>query len=325
VLATLVPDGEVAGAAVRAWLRAGNRCRGLGLFGGASGTLAGLRLVAARRPAAVSAAERAAVAVAGTPTGWRTTAVGFADYDVIAGPAGVLLAQLTGALPVRAELLEPAARHLVGLAATGYRIGAHAGHPLVGWAQGGVVTGLAHGVAGPVAALSAALPHLPDARPAVHGLAAWLAGQRFADGSWPGLVPGGAGGRQGWCYGTPGVAWALWAAGAALVHSGLRAVAVDAVETLCTTFDPDRHLDHDPLAVCHGAAGVLLVADAFARHAGSPAAAGLRAALTAYLTDRLDEVTRLDATLLSGAPGVLAALLTAAGGDRGWLPCLAMY
>jgi hypothetical protein len=176
-----------------------------------------------------------------------------------------------------------------------------------------------------VAALSAALPHLPDARPAVHGLAAWLAAQRFADGSWPGLVPGRPGGRQGWCYGTPGVAWALWAAGTALVHSGLRAAAVDAVETLCATFDPDRHLDHDPLAVCHGAAGVLLVADAFARHAGSPAAAALRAALTGYLTDRLDEVTRLDATLLAGAPGVLAALLTSAGGDRGWLPCLAMY
>jgi hypothetical protein len=103
------------------------------------------------------------------------------------------------------------------------------------------------------------------------------------------------------------------------------AVAVDAVDTLCAAYDPDHHLDHDPLAVCHGAAGVLLVADAFARHAGSSPAAALRAELTRYLTARLDEVTRLDATLLSGAAGVLAALLTTAGGDRGWLPCLALY
>jgi len=102
-------------------------------------------------------------------------------------------------------------------------------------------------------------------------------------------------------------------------------VAVEAMRTLCAAYDPHHHLDHDPLAVCHGAAGVLLVADAFARHAGLPAAAALRDDLAAHLTERLDAVTRLDATLLSGAPGVLAALLTAAGGDRGWLPCLALY
>ena len=236
----------------------------------------------------------------------------------------------------------PAIAHLVGLSATGFRIGAHAGHPLVGWAQGGVVTGLAHGVAGPVAALSMALPRLPspaDAGIPLYRLASWLADQRFTDSrgvvSWPGRVPAPASEgevrRQGWCYGTPGVAWALWTAGDALVRSGhtdgeeLCAVAVEAMRTLCTAYDPDHYLDHDPLAVCHGAAGVLLVADAFARHTGSPAAAALCDGLVSYLTDRLDEITTLDATLLSGAAGVLAALLTAAGGSRGWLPCLALY
>jgi hypothetical protein len=245
----------------------------------------------------------------------------------------VVLAQLTGTLPVRRESLEPAVTHLAGLGSgtDGFRIGAFAGHPLAGWAQGGVVTGLAHGVAGPVAALSMAVPHLPEAAETVRPLASWLAYQRFADQhaivSWPGRVPGPAGEvrRQGWCYGTPGVAWALWAAGRAIDHSGLCAVGAEAMESLCAAYDPDYHLDHDPLAVCHGAAGVLLVADAFARHAGLPAAATLRDTLTGYLTDRLDEVTSLDATLLSGAPGVLAALLTAMGGDRGWLPCLALY
>jgi hypothetical protein len=334
VLATLLPDGGVARAAVRAWLRASNGSRGgLRLFGGASGILAGLRLVAGRHPFAAQAAERAAVAVANAPARWRNWAVGFDDYDLVAGPAGVVLAQLTGALPVRRESLVPAGAHLVGLASTGFRVGAYAGHPVLGWAQGGVVTGLAHGVAGPVAALAMAVPHLPEWRGGVHDLASWLAAQRYTDDcgvvSWPGRVPsverGSEARRQGWCYGTPGVAWALWVAGRASVYSGLCDLAVEAVESLCVAYDPDRHLDHDPLAVCHGAAGVLLVADAFARHAGSPAAAALRDELVGYLADRIEEVTRLDTTLLSGAPGVLAALLTSAGGDRGWLPCLALY
>jgi hypothetical protein len=339
VLATLLPDSVPAHAAVRAWVRAGSRCRGLGLFGGMSGVLAGLRLLADRDVCATDAAERAAAAVAATQPGWRAEGVGFDDYDVVTGPAGVMLAGLTGRLPVRRESLAPPAAHLVDLATStpGFRIGAYAGHPLAGWAQDGVVTGLAHGVAGPVAALSMAVPHLPDVAETVRRLASWLAAQSVTDTrgvvSWPGRVPApeptGEARRQGWCYGTPGVAWALWTAGRALVHSGLGeelcATATEAMRTLCVAYDPDHHLDHDPLAVCHGAAGVLLVADAFARHAGLPAAAALRGELAGHLTDRLDEVLRLDATLLSGAAGVLAALLTAAGGDRGWLPCLAMY
>jgi hypothetical protein len=345
VPATLVGDGEVARAAIRAWLRAGTRCRGgLGLFGGTSGILAGLRLVADRTARAASAAERAAASVTASipaTTPWRATAVGFTDYDLVSGPAGVVLAHLTGGQPVRPELLAPAVAHLTRLArgggngdhGEGFRIGAHAGHPLAGWAQGGVVTGLAHGVAGPLAALSLAAPHLPGAADTVRELGSRLAGARFVDAlgvvSWPrrvpGRVPAGSVERQGWCYGGPGVAWALWTAGQHTRHDGLRDIAVAAARTLCAHYDPDRHLDHDPLAVCHGAAGVLLVADAFARHAGLPPAAALRAELARYLTDRLDEVTRLDASLLSGAPGVLAALLTAAGGDRGWLRCLALY
>jgi hypothetical protein len=339
VLATLVPDGEPAGGAVRAWLRAGAHSRaGLGLFGGMGGILAGLRIVGDRHESAAVAAERVAATVAATPPRWRTEDVGFADYDVVGGPAGVVLAGLTGPLPARREGFAAAAAHLVDLATStpGFRIGALAGHPLVGWAQGGVVTGLAHGVAGPVAALSMAVPHLPDVAETVHRMASWLADQRYTDArgvvTWPARVPGPAGEarRQGWCYGTPGVAWALWTAGRTLDHSGhdgeeLCAVATEAMRSLCVAYDPNYHLDHDPLAVCHGAAGVLLVADAFARHADLPAAATLRAELTGYLTGRLDEVTSLDATLLSGASGVLAALLTAAGGDRDWLPCLALY
>jgi hypothetical protein len=287
--------------------------------------------------------------VAGAAPPWRTTQVGFTDYDLVGGPAGVVLAQLMGSVAVRADRLAPPAAHLVALAGNpaGFRIGAHAGHPLVGWTQGGVVTGLAHGVAGPLAALSLAARHASGVTDTVHRLAAWLADQRYTGGdgivSWPHRAPVGERGpvqlelpvgqnrRQGWCYGTPGIAWALWTAGRALVHSRYDSqpscrLALEAMASLCAGYDPDRHLDDGPLAVCHGAAGVLLVADAFARHAALAPAAALRARLLGLLTDRLDEAVRLDDTsLLSGSAGVLAAMLTATGGDRAWLRCLALY
>ncbi|MCT2581899.1 lanthionine synthetase LanC family protein [Actinophytocola gossypii] len=357
VLATLVGDTP----AVDAWLRRGTRCGGgLGLFGGTGTLLAGLRLVADRYPGAAGAADRAGSSIARATHRWRTTNVGLADYDLVGGPAGVLLAHLAGTGPVDRERLAPPLAHLVALAATGpdgFRIGAHAGHPLVGWAQGGVVTGLAHGVAGPLAALGLALPHLPPGdrtADAVHRLATWLAAGGAPDDqgivSWPRRAPAmpvRTARRHGWCYGTPGVSWALWVAGRALLDAGqagdggyggygggdgggdgglaVSAYAEAAMRTLCERYDPDLHLDHDPLGICHGAAGVLLVADAFARHAGLPEAATLRDDLCRYLRERLDDVARLGPDLLCGATGVLAALLTAEGGDRGWLRCLALY
>jgi hypothetical protein len=139
-------------------------------------------------------------------------------------------------------------------------------------------------------------------------LAAWLLQQTYAGQR-----------RQGWCYGVPGIAWALWTAGA-------RADAVRLMRSLCQTFDPDVNLygrDADRLGICHGAAGVLLIADAFVRE-GVTGAAGLRDLMVTYLADRLDLLRDLDETLLLGASGVLAALLTVEGADRGWLRCLGL-
>lgn len=360
LVAGRIPD-EVDLAVVRAWSAASARGRdgGLALHGGLSGVLAGLRLLAGARPRAAPAAERMAVALAGRAARWpwRTDGVGFHDYDLVSGASGALLAHLAGDTPpVDPARLGPLVAHLAGLAGdpelTGFRVGAHAGHPLLGWAQGGVVTGLAHGVAGPLAALSSALevPALPGAEDAVRGvrhLCGWLVREARADAlgvvCWPRRGPGGDTGpagvsrRQGWCYGTPGVSWALWAGGRALERAGLagggevRAVAADAMASLCAAYDEEVHLgddrEGDRLGVCHGAAGVLLVADAFARHAGLGPAAALRERLARHLRERLGRVELLagtDASLLSGATGALAALLTAAGGDRGWLRCLAL-
>lgn len=344
VLATLVTDRVLALDAVRAWLRLGARCGpGLGLFGGLGGMVAGLRMIADLHTDVAPVAERTAASIAAATPRWRRRDVGFADYDLIGGPAGVVLANLVGRQPVRVPVV--AEEHLVALAApglTGFLIGAHQGHPLVGWTQGGVVTGLAHGVAGPLAALSLATAHgarSPETVRAIRHLSSWLLAERATDArgivSWPRRGPAagrvGVVRRQGWCYGSPGVSWALWTAGRAMLHNGLDEgvpvcdEAVAAMRSLCEGYDPDVHLDHDPLAICHGAAGVLLIADAFATHAGLVRAAALRDDLADHLRARLDEVARLDATLLSGASGVLAALLTVAGGDRSWLRCLALY
>ncbi|PWW53075.1 lanthionine synthetase LanC family protein [Actinokineospora spheciospongiae] len=352
VLSTLVaahPDatGEqrrTCGEATDLWLRTGLRGRaGTGLHDGLSGLVAGLGLIAGVRPDVGPAAQRAArsLATAADRRPWRTSAVGFTDYDLVSGPAGTLLAQPAGTPP------GGAAAHLAALAAdpdlAGLRIGAHRDHPLVGWTQGDVVTGLAHGAAGVLAALSAVDPTEEAVRAVAH-LSTWLVAGLYVDGagivSWryaAGGKPEAVAHRQGWCYGNPGVSWALWAAGRALVRAGapggedLCDLAVRAVGTLCGGYDADVHLDgdrdSDRLGVCHGAAGVLLVADAFARHTGSAPAAALRDWLTGHLHDRLDRVARLagtDTTLLSGATGVLAALLTTAGADRGWLRCLAL-
>ncbi|EWM12828.1 lanthionine synthetase LanC family protein [Kutzneria sp. 744] len=171
-----------------------------------------------------------------------------------------------------------------------------AGYPQPVWFAG-EDTGLAHGAAGVLL-----VSPQPD-------LISRLLEQSFVDQR-----------RQGWCYGIPGIAWALWTAGA-------RADAVRLVRILCQTFDPEVNLygrDADRLGICHGAAGVLLIADAFAR-CGVTGAAGLRDLMRAYLLERLDLLPSLDETLLTGASGVLAALLTVDGANPHWLRSLGLH
>ncbi|MFJ8819247.1 lanthionine synthetase LanC family protein [Amycolatopsis thermoflava] len=303
VLAALLGDHPASRAALRAWLRAIPRCSGAGLHGGFAGVLAGLRLAARVDPALGPLADRTAARLAARGR-WRSREVGFADYDLVSGPAG-LLAVLPGAQAAR--------EHLATLAVPeGFRIGGAA----PAWAQGGVVTGLAHGVAGPLAVLG------PGGAP---DLASWLVEHQETDElgvvSWRSRPDGARRAvvrRQAWCYGTPGISWALWTAGGSFAEAGLRAM-----DTLCAAYDEEVHLSDNPLSLCHGAAGVLLIADAFARR--SPVGGLLRDRLLRFLHARLPEVLAMtDLSLLTGAIGVLAALLTAEGADREWLPLLAL-
>lgn len=299
---------------------------GAGVHGGLAGLLAGLSAAAPVEPGLDRLADRVRAALSAPPA-VRRTDLAWSDYDLISGPAGVLLA-------LHPAPAAAAADHLAALCASGpaLRLGDDRGDPRLHWNLGHVNTGVAHGAAGVAAALARAGRTGP-----LRAVCDWLVARSFRDPdgllSWPpadGLGrPVRAGSRQAWCYGTPGVSFVLWDAGTVLADPALRDFAAAAMTSFCAAYDPLRHLDPGPagLGICHGMAGTLLIADAFARHAGLAPAAALAGRIAADLSARLDELlplARTDRSLLTGASGVLAALLTRAGDDRGWLTPLAL-
>ncbi|MFH9403751.1 lanthionine synthetase LanC family protein [Streptomyces sp. NPDC017638] len=349
VLAHLVADERAAPAAVAVWSRtAGRGPSHPALYdGGLAGTLVGLRLGARVLPGLGAAADRLGAHLARRPARYRTHEVAFVDYDLISGPSGLLLA-LCATEPER-SVPRPLAAHLALLCDEEelgrLRAGQYADHPLLAWMQGRVNTGMGHGVAGLVAALTAALRRsaadpAADLAGALGRATRWLVRQAYDDErgirTWPGAglarpPSPEANPRQAWCYGTPGVAWALWDAADALGDSAAADWAATAFTTLAEHYDETFHLfgdaPGDRLGLCHGAAGVLAVADAFDRHARLPAAGTLKDRLVGHLTARLaaHPLAAWPADLLTGLPGALAALLTAVhGAPRGWLPCLGL-
>jgi hypothetical protein len=357
VLAALVHGTGVPGAdesaarAVAVWARTAGRGPGhRGLYdGGLAGTLVGLRVGARVQPRLHAAADRLRDhLVRSAPARHRhSEQVTFPDYDLIVGPSGILLALCAGARPAPHEI-EPFAGYLAALCDADdlprLRTAGYAGHPYLDWLDGRINTGLGHGVAGVAAALTAAVRRLgpdPGLLRALRHATGWLTRQSFVDDrairTWDGAgldgpPPAGARARQAWCYGAPGVSWALWDAADASGDQETAAWAAAAFTTLAEHYDEDFHLfgdrPSDLLGLCHGAAGVLAVADAFDRHAALPAAAGLKARLLSHVQDRLPAVEALGKEcmgLLGGAAGPLCALLTTVhGASRAWLPCLAL-
>ncbi|MDN5747706.1 MAG: hypothetical protein L0H64_04205 [Pseudonocardia sp.] len=340
------PTVEVGLAALRRWLQHSSSGAGHpALCGGMAGILLGATTAQAVDPSlgALRDLVRTALTDATTARLWRTTPLAWRDYDVVSGPSGVVLALAAdGQGPVG-----PAARHLVSLCTdnllSGLRFGDGLGDPRVQWGLGQVNTGLAHGVAGVAAALTAALSAGadPEFRQALRRVCDWLVDQagtdRYGIVTWP---PAGGSGhrssdepsrRQAWCYGTPGISWMLHEAGEVLDAPELRACAATAFASYCAAFDPDFHLDTAPvssrLGVCHGAAGVLAIADAFALHAGEARASALGAELEALLLAHSDDVIALaasDMSLLTGAAGVLAVLLSRTSPTRTWMRAIAL-
>ena len=319
----------------------------LGSFGGMGGFLAGVRAGIAIDDDFASLYERLLDQTGRwlTDVQWRTSSVAWVDYDLFRGPAGLVLA---GATNIGATTpFVPAARHLARLCddpgLEGLRAGAEIDLPSA-FNLGRINTGMGHGVTGVASALRHAAETFEDGlnyRPALRRACDWLVDQAYlADGdfiTWPAVgrdgarASGAADRRQAWCYGTPGVAWTLWDAGRVLGDASLQVLGEEAMRSFCRVFDADFSFPIDDsseeLAICHGVAGTLAVADAFARYAALHEAALLRDELESHLLDRVDQIAdiaRSDMTMLSGAAGILSVMLSAHGGARGWLCQLAL-
>ena len=270
------------------------------------------------------------------------------EFDVVYGLAGVAAYLLRRPEGGPAGLaLEITVRALVTLAAD-------ADAPSLWWTPPGLMDevmasdqpygylncGLAHGIPGPLAAMSLALldgvsvPGLPGA---VGRAASWLARHRADDRwgvNWPRSVPLTAEGavspggtaepsRGAWCYGAPGVARALWLAGLALDRPDWRDLAIEAMQAVYRRPVAARRIDSPTF--CHGVSGLLQVTLRFANDTGLSVFADAAAALTEQLLRLHDPGSltgyrriepgggRVDFPgLLDGAPGVAVTLLAAA-------------
>ena len=206
---------------------------------------------------------------------------------------------------------------------------------------GNLNCGLAHGIPGPLALLALALQtghEVPGQAEAIRRVAEWLLAHSMDDEwgiNWSSAVPLLRSGkpandntswraaRSAWCYGSPGVARALWLAGEALDDAFFRDRAVEAMLTVLHRPVAQRQIDSPTL--CHGIAGLLLVLLRFANDTGIPAFAEASGELVDQLIGIYDPDRPLGyaslepggnsvdrAGLLDGAPGVAMALLAAA-------------
>lgn len=340
----------------RRWLsECPERVFAFGAFGGLGGLLCGLRATRDWLDQEASGGLMDALAAEAPrwsrAAAWRTAAPAWADYDLFHGPAGLLLGGLEAGSD--GTVFEPALEHLVTLFDTVALDRMRAGteiDPRSAFNIGRINTGLGHGVTGVVAALvrvtecgttTARGTTTEQLTAALRRGCDWLVGEAFEAGdgliTWPpvgrddGPIPDRPDHRQAWCYGTPGVSFSLWLAGRVLGEEDLRLLGLEAMRSFCRVFDPNRHLDHhDPgeeLGICHGAAGTLAVADAFATQAGLPEAVALREELDGYLRTRsaaIEVLAEQDMGMLTGAAGIAAIRLVAHGADRSWLPLLAL-
>jgi hypothetical protein len=320
------------------------------VFGGLAGFLVGAQVASSFCPRLIPLARQLRDALANMVTDgrWRTEAVAWEDYDLVSGLAGIILAMATDRdCPLQFVL--PAARRLALLCDSDdlerLRVGVYRDDELRGWNFGRINTGLAHGVTAVAAALRAAAETADDVKqdlsPPLQRVCRWLVAGSYVDDrglrTWhyAGLEgrtpPSGVSSRQAWCYGTPGVAWTLWEAARVLSDSTLQSFAEDAMRSFCTAFDEKLYIDDGPtddaLGICHGAAGMLAIANAFELHAGLIEAAALGDRLEGYLLDRIGEIQRLaheNMSLITGASGILAVLLTRHDGEREWLSQIAL-
>lgn len=257
----------------------------------------------------------------------------WAVYDAINGLAGIgrilLIAVDQGHRHARAGL-DAALRTLTAMINTG-------GGSRPGWwlpadahpratavhSSGAAATGIAHGIAGPLALLATAHSagyHVPEQNRAIRTAANWL--QRWhdpTDDTWPPYITGSElehdtgtpapGRRDAWCYGTPGISSALRQAAQALSDDGIRATADRAMRTFAAR-DP-RSWDVEGSTLCHGYAGILQAScdqPDLAGHAATHIIASSNPCHRYIIQHRENASTHDNPGLLTGAAGAALAL-----------------
>lgn len=284
--------------------------------------------------------------------------VSFAEFDAISGLSGVGAYLLCRRDEPRAmTALSSAVEGLVDLLSDGdglprWYTPAH----LLGDEQtrvycphGNLNFGLAHGVPAPLALLSlaytAGVP-VPGLAEAIARTADWLCENRFDDAwgiDWPAVLPlvrtdtehgerlqapnarsaPDGPSRCAWCYGSPGIARALWLAGEALDRQDYRELAISAMEAVFLRPIAVRRIDSPTF--CHGVSGLLAIALRFSHDMGGTAFSDEIGALVQQLLDSYQPESLLgfrhletrdnqmdQPGLLEGAPGVALALLASA-------------
>ncbi|MFC0844005.1 lanthionine synthetase C family protein [Streptomyces noboritoensis] len=259
------------------------------------------------------------------------TGVASHQYDVVSGVAG--LARLLLALDPRGTALRHCLQALTDLAepvATGQGTlpgwwsagGPGRDTPSPDFPRGHLNLGLAHGIPGPLAVLALALEQgvrVPGQEEAVARLADWLAQRRSEDAYGPywamvlgpedelaGVLPPSPATRAAWCYGSPGVARALFLAGRALGEPGWRRTAARALHAALARPAATRALEGAGL--CHGTGGLLHIAALVAYDAADEELAARLPALAAEVRAVLDALE--GPGFLEGAAGAALALHT---------------
>jgi lantibiotic biosynthesis protein len=200
--------------------------------------------------------------------------------------------------------------------------------------SGAADTGMAHGIAGPLALLSTAATagwETDGQASAIRTAATWLlTWQTPGTPTWPPHITGTqldnqqpdhpptAGRRDAWCYGSPGITIALTAASRAVHDPRPGQVADTAITALATR--PAHHWDTEGPALCHGTAGILQSATS---HQNTATAGLAAAAITAAFNPRhtfaiqniRNHIASDDPGLLTGAAGIALALA-----DHGGIP-----
>ncbi|MEU5162355.1 lanthionine synthetase LanC family protein [Streptomyces sp. NPDC020875] len=261
-------------------------------------------------------------------------------YDTVKGLSGigrVLLAArtagrtaaapgLTAALTTLTGLIIPSGGGLPGwwLPAEDHRLPLAGGPP----PSGAATTGIAHGIAGPLALLSLAAEAghtVPGQTAAVRTAADWLLTWSDRVHGCPAHISGDAlrrppdarrlaaapGRRHAWCYGAAGIGAALAHAGRALSDAGLVRAGRDTVAAIGRW--PEERWDTEGPGLCHGSAGILQAA----RRAGTTGLARRALRLTPELLTPEPSASVPSVSAPPGEPGGGTDPADAPGGPAG--------